>query len=102
MDFYQEFVASSWGKEFVAGGFGGIAAVISGHPLDTIRIKQQQRKSTSASASTILSHMFFREGPSSLYRGMGSPLVAVAFQVSFALIPILCCVFILLSFATPG
>ncbi|KAE9616157.1 hypothetical protein Lal_00017097 [Lupinus albus] len=77
MDFWQIF-NGSWGKEFVAGGFGGIAAVISGHPLDTIRVRQQ--KSTTGSAFNILRHMLFKEGPCSLYRGMASPLFASTLQ----------------------
>ncbi|KAK7255365.1 hypothetical protein RIF29_28774 [Crotalaria pallida] len=78
MDFWPEFHANSWGKEFVAGGIGGIAAVVSGHPLDTIKVRQQ--KSTTGSAFSILRHMVFKEGPFSLYRGMGSPLVAATLQ----------------------
>lgn len=42
MDFWPEFLANSWGKEFVAGGFGGIAGVVSGYPLDTLRIRLQK------------------------------------------------------------
>ncbi|KAH7547289.1 hypothetical protein FEM48_Zijuj01G0293900 [Ziziphus jujuba var. spinosa] len=48
MDFWPEFLASSWGREFVAGGFGGIAGIISGYPLDTLRIRQQHSKAGSA------------------------------------------------------
>ncbi|CAL0308760.1 unnamed protein product [Lupinus luteus] len=82
MDFWQKINGSSWGKEFIAGGLGGIAAVISGHPLDTIRVRQQ--KSTTGSAFNILRHMLFKEGPSSLYRGMASPLVASTLQNAMA------------------
>ncbi|KAI3714536.1 hypothetical protein L6452_21492 [Arctium lappa] len=32
MDLWPEFLASSWGKEFVAGGFGGIAGIMAGYP----------------------------------------------------------------------
>ncbi|KAM7255725.1 hypothetical protein ACFE04_008623 [Oxalis oulophora] len=78
MDFWPEFLASSWGKEFVAGGFGGIAGVISGYPLDTIRIRQQN--SYSGSAISILRGVVATEGPFALYRGMGAPLASVTFQ----------------------
>ena len=80
MDFWPEFLASSWGKEFVAGGFGGIAGIVSGYPFDTLRIRQQS-SSTASSAFSILRHMVAREGPGSLYRGMGAPLASVTFQV---------------------
>ncbi|KAK7381642.1 hypothetical protein VNO80_00188 [Phaseolus coccineus] len=78
MDFWPEFLASSSGREFVAGGFGGIAGIISGYPLDTVRIRLQNTKNGSAFA--IFRHMVFREGPTSLYRGMAAPLASVTFQ----------------------
>lgn len=78
MDFWPEFLASSSGREFVAGGLGGTAGIISGYPLDTLRIRLQNTKN--GSAFTILRHMVAREGPTSLYRGMGAPLASVTFQ----------------------
>ncbi|KAL2927998.1 Mitochondrial arginine transporter BAC2 [Bienertia sinuspersici] len=80
MDFWPEFIASSWGKEFVAGGFGGIAGVVAGYPLDTLRIRQQS--SNSGSAISIFRRIVSTEGPSALYRGMGAPLASVTFQVA--------------------
>ncbi|TMW93377.1 hypothetical protein EJD97_011807 [Solanum chilense] len=78
MDFWPEFLASSWGKEFVAGGFGGIAGLISGYPLDSIRVRQQN--SNSGSAFNVFRHVVAKEGPLSLYRGMAAPLASVTFQ----------------------
>ncbi|XP_061338561.1 mitochondrial arginine transporter BAC2-like [Gastrolobium bilobum] len=69
MDFY---------REFVAGGFGGTAGVISGYPLDTLRILQQS--SNNGSALTIVRNVVAKEGPAALYRGMGAPLASVTFQ----------------------
>ncbi|MED6144181.1 Mitochondrial arginine transporter bac2 [Stylosanthes scabra] len=85
MDFWQEIHATSWGKEFVAGGLGGITGLVSGHPLDTVRIRQQTLSTAgggggSSSAFAILRNALAREGPASLYRGMGAPLATVAFQ----------------------
>ncbi|KAK4375431.1 hypothetical protein RND71_006108 [Anisodus tanguticus] len=71
MDFWPEFLASSWGKEFVAGGVGGIAGIVSGYPLDTIRVRQQS--CTPGSAFTILRHVASTEGPL-------APLASVTFQ----------------------
>ena len=79
MDFWPEFLASSWGREFVAGGFGGIAGIISGYPLDTLRIRLQQPNP--GSAFSILRRVMAGEGPAALYRGMGAPLASVTFQV---------------------
>lgn len=78
MDFWPEFLASSWGKEFVGGGFGGIAGIVCGYPLDTIRVRQQS--CTPGSAFNILRHVASTEGPFALYRGMAAPLASVTFQ----------------------
>ncbi|MED6204792.1 Mitochondrial arginine transporter bac2 [Stylosanthes scabra] len=83
MDFWPEFIASNSGKEFVAGGIGGTAGIISGYPLDTLRILQQQNSRT-GSAATILRNVVAKEGPTSLYRGMAAPLASVSFQVHFS------------------
>lgn len=79
MDFWPEFLASSSGREFVAGGFGGTAGIISGYPLDTLRIRQQSG-GQNGSAFNILRQMLSKEGFCSLYRGMGAPLASVTFQ----------------------
>lgn len=78
MDFWPEFLASSWGKEFVAGGFGGSAGIIAGYPLDSIRVRQQS--SQTGSAFSILKNVVAKEGPLALYRGMAAPLASVTFQ----------------------
>ncbi|KAK6148853.1 hypothetical protein DH2020_016378 [Rehmannia glutinosa] len=78
MDFWPEFLASSWGREFVAGGVGGTAGVLAGYPLDTLRIWQQH--SSKGSAFSILRRVVAREGPSALCRGMVAPLASVSFQ----------------------
>uniref|UniRef100_A0A1D1Y4C0 Mitochondrial carnitine/acylcarnitine carrier protein CACL n=1 Tax=Anthurium amnicola TaxID=1678845 RepID=A0A1D1Y4C0_9ARAE len=88
MEFWPEFLASSWGREFVAGGFGGMAGVISGYPLDTLRIRLQQPAlggdGGTASATRLLRSIVASEGLSALYRGMTAPLASVAFQNAVA------------------
>ncbi|KAI3802697.1 hypothetical protein L1987_30838 [Smallanthus sonchifolius] len=78
MDFWAEFVANSWGKEFVGGGFGGVAGVVSGHPLDTVRVIQQS--GANRSTFNILRNVVANEGLFALYKGMGAPLASVTFQ----------------------
>ncbi|GAB4842181.1 Mitochondrial arginine transporter bac2 [Ancistrocladus abbreviatus] len=78
MDFWPEFLASSWGREFVAGGFGGAAGIVAGYPLDTLRIRQQN--SNAGSAVSIFRRVLATEGPAALYRGMTAPLASVTFQ----------------------
>lgn len=90
MEFWPEFLASSGGREFVAGGVGGMAGVLAGHPLDTLRIRLQQppaagaprRRDAHPSAPRLLRGILRAEGPCALYRGMAAPLASVAFQVS--------------------
>jgi hypothetical protein len=95
MEFWPEFMASSGGREFVAGGVGGMAGVLAGHPLDTLRVRLQQPPPPPVcpgvvdapgrrppSAARLLRGILRAEGPAALYRGMAAPLAAVAFQVS--------------------
>ncbi|XP_058105556.1 mitochondrial arginine transporter BAC2-like [Magnolia sinica] len=79
MEFWPEFLASNWCKEFIAGGFGGVAGVISGHPLDTLRVHLQQ-PSNNTSTFRLLRNIVASGGPSALYKGMATPLVSIAFQ----------------------
>ncbi|KAL6539195.1 hypothetical protein OROGR_011844 [Orobanche gracilis] len=83
MEFWPEFLASSWGKEFVAGGFGGTAGVIAGYPLDTLRVRQQHSTRGSGSAIQILRRLVAGNGVFALYRGMAAPLASVTFQTIF-------------------
>lgn len=74
-------------KAFAAGGLGGVCAVITGHPFDLIKVRQQTAPAGSASSSAIgaLKTLLARDGPRGLYRGVGAPLVGVTpmFAVSF-------------------
>lgn len=82
---------SAW-KGFIAGGVGGICAVTSGHPLDTVKVRLQtmpvpkpgeaaQYKGTFDCIKKTVS----REGVKGLYKGMAAPLAGVApiFAISF-------------------
>ncbi|PUZ58752.1 hypothetical protein GQ55_5G533500 [Panicum hallii var. hallii] len=91
MEFWPEFLATSGGREFVAGGVGGMAGVLAGHPLDTLRIRLQQppppvspgivdAPSRPPSGARLLRGILRAEGPAALYRGMAAPLASVAFQ----------------------
>lgn len=45
--------SSSGVKNFLAGGFGGICCVVSGHPLDTIKVDNQNELKYRASVTWI-------------------------------------------------
>ncbi|XP_023031567.1 congested-like trachea protein isoform X2 [Drosophila willistoni] len=80
-------------KSFLTGGFGGICNVLSGHPLDTIKVRLQTmprpapgeqpmyRGTFDCAAKTIKN-----EGVRGLYKGMSAPLTGVApiFAMCFA------------------
>ncbi|XP_052176108.1 mitochondrial arginine transporter BAC2-like [Diospyros lotus] len=72
-------------QEFVAGGLGGMAGIITGYPLDTLRmLRQYKRLSTPTSALAILRRVVATDGPLALYRGMSAPLASVTFQNAVA------------------
>lgn len=74
-------------KAFVAGGFGGICAVLSGHPFDLVKVRQQTAAAGSASSTAMGATRLIlaNDGLRGLYRGVGAPLVGVTpmFAVSF-------------------
>lgn len=74
-----------WGqiKAFTAGGVGGVAAVLTGHPFDLMKVRQQTTSNLSlaGAAKQVIGH----DGPLGFYRGVGAPLLGVTpmFAVSF-------------------
>lgn len=70
-------------KSFTAGGFGGVCAVLTGHPFDLTKVLLQTNKYPTAMQAVkgILAH----DGPLGLYKGVTSPLLGVTpmFAVSF-------------------
>lgn len=70
-------------KSFAAGGFGGVCAVLTGHPFDLTKVLLQTNEYPSAAKAVrgIVAH----DGPLGLYKGVTSPLLGVTpmFAVSF-------------------
>jgi len=82
---------SAW-KSFTAGGAGGICAVVSGHPLDLVKVRLQtmpvpkpNQNPQFAGAFDCFKQTLQKEGFRGLYKGMGAPLVGIApiFAISF-------------------
>lgn len=71
-------------KSFVAGGVGGICAVLTGHPFDLVKVRQQTASSP-LSAIGAAKAILTKDGPRGFYRGVAAPLVGVTpmFAVSF-------------------
>ncbi|CDK24465.1 unnamed protein product [Kuraishia capsulata CBS 1993] len=70
-------------KSFIAGGFGGICAVLTGHPFDLLKVRLQ----TGLYKSTLecFKDTLKKDGPRGFYRGVLPPLLGVTpmFAVSF-------------------
>lgn len=63
-------------KEWVAGCFGGVTQVLSGHPLDTIKVKLQTMSTTATTAgnshfsiSQVFRNIVKTKGIGGLYKG---------------------------------
>jgi len=73
-------------KSFVAGGVGGIAAVLVGHPFDLTKTRlQTAAPGTYTGAIDVVKKALARDGATGLYRGVVPPLLGVTpiFAVSF-------------------
>ncbi|XP_015117777.1 congested-like trachea protein [Diachasma alloeum] len=79
-------------KYFISGGVGGIFTVITGHPLDTIKVRLQTAPKPAPGESPLYKGTWdcatktvTKEGLRGLYKGMGAPLTGVApiFAMSF-------------------
>ncbi|KAI0892728.1 mitochondrial carrier [Annulohypoxylon nitens] len=82
----EKAVASSI-RSFAAGGFGGVCAVIVGHPFDLVKVRLQTAdKGVYSSAIDVVRKSVARDGlRRGLYAGVSAPLVGVTpmFAVSF-------------------
>ncbi|XP_055902311.1 congested-like trachea protein [Eupeodes corollae] len=79
-------------KSFISGGFGGICNVLSGHPLDTIKVRLQTMPTPPPGTAPMYKGTFDcasktirNEGVRGLYKGIQAPLTGVApiFAVCF-------------------
>ncbi|KAL5534068.1 hypothetical protein ACEPAG_529 [Sanghuangporus baumii] len=78
--------AASSAKAFISGGFGGVCAVLSGHPFDLIKTRLQTAKPGAyTGAIDAVKKALVKDGVTGLYRGVVPPLLGVTpiFAVSF-------------------
>lgn len=70
-------------KSFASGGFGGICAVLTGHPFDLVKVRLQTGVYDSAMKG--IKSTLVKEGLPGFYRGVIPPLIGVTpmFAVSF-------------------
>ncbi|RYP55660.1 hypothetical protein DL769_010086 [Monosporascus sp. CRB-8-3] len=74
-------------RSFAAGGFGGVCAVVVGHPFDLVKVRMQTaERGAYSSAVDVVRKSVARDGlRRGLYAGVSAPLVGVTpmFAVSF-------------------
>lgn len=84
---------SGAGQDVVSGAFGGLMMTLSGHPLDTFKVRLQTQSASNPKYSglaDVARKTVAEEGLAGLYRGVASPLVgqmafnAVQFAVNSA------------------
>ena len=68
-------------KDFLAGAVGGMAGVLAGQPLDTLRVRIQLG---SSSIGQVWRAMAAREGARGLLKGMSYPACTACLQVGAA------------------
>ncbi|KAG5368938.1 Mitochondrial carnitine carrier [Yarrowia sp. C11] len=76
----------SQAESFAAGGFGGICAVLVGHPFDLVKVRLQTGSPGQyKGAMDVVGKIVKTDGPRGFYRGVMAPLVGVTpmFAVSF-------------------
>lgn len=66
-------------RSFVAGGFGGVCAVVVGHPFDLVKVRlQTAEKGVYSSAIDVVRKSVAKDGlRRGLYAGVSAPLVGV-------------------------
>lgn len=66
-------------RDFVAGGAGGVCAVVVGHPFDLVKVRlQTAEKGVYTGAMDVVRKTIAREGlVRGLYAGVSAPLVGV-------------------------
>ncbi|KIM30002.1 hypothetical protein M408DRAFT_328434 [Serendipita vermifera MAFF 305830] len=73
-------------KAFIAGGFGGVCAVLVGYPFDLTKTRlQTAAPGTYKGALDVVKKILARDGLKGMYRGMVPPLLGVtpSFAISF-------------------
>jgi len=73
-------------RSFIAGGVGGVSAVIVGHPFDLTKTRlQTAQPGMYTGAIDVVKRTLAKDGPRGLYRGVVPPLLGVTplFAVSF-------------------
>jgi solute carrier family 25 carnitine/acylcarnitine transporter 20/29 len=72
----SELVTSA--RAFVAGGVGGVCAVLTGHPFDLVKVNlQTAEKGVYSGAMDVVRKIIAKNGAKGLYAGVTAPLYGV-------------------------
>ena len=63
-------------QDLLCGSFAGLMVCLSGHPLDSIKVRMQSSK-VPVGLGSMISQTFKQEGVRGFYKGMSAPLVTV-------------------------
>lgn len=76
-------------RSLAAGGFGGVCAVVVGHPFDLVKVRLQTAdKGAYSSAVDVVRKSIARDGlRRGLYAGVSAPLVGVTPMCTFSTMP---------------
>lgn len=66
-------------EKYVSGLVGGVAGIVVGQPLDTIKIRLQTQPGVYSGALNCFTTMWKSEGIQGLFKGMSSPLFGICF-----------------------
>lgn len=74
-------------RDLIAGGVGGVCAVVVGHPFDLVKVRlQTAEKGVYNGAMDVVRKTIAREGPvRGLYAGVSAPLVGVTPMCKFSI-----------------
>jgi solute carrier family 25 carnitine/acylcarnitine transporter 20/29 len=65
-------------KDLNAGTIGGVAGIVAGHPLDTVKVRLQTSDGKSPGLVRTVRHIVRHEGAGGLYKGLLSPVLSNA------------------------
>ncbi|CAH0474647.1 unnamed protein product [Peronospora belbahrii] len=65
-------------KDLNAGTIGGVAGIVTGHPLDTVKVQLQTSREASVGVLRTIQRVVGSEGAAGLYRGLLSPILSNA------------------------
>lgn len=79
-------------RSLAAGGFGGVCAVIVGHPFDLVKVRlQTAERGVYSSALDVVRKSVAKDGlRRGLYAGVSAPLVGVTPMCTFSRHPLIC------------